>query len=395
MFSRKHSCLLVSVLAIGTVALASCGTSSSNEIEVVFVPSRDATTLGSLADELAPILDEQAKAAGYDYTFHMSVSTSYSAATTALTSGTADVAFLTGSSYAAATVDYPGKVSLMFTAERDGYKVQTIDYPATDPKSDEGRHTQVEAMNGEIDDYVYRGEQDSTNPADSYNSILIANKGKMTDADGGKLYIDDFIGNSVGIQGPQSGAGYLYPKLFLASMKDDATREIWFRPDSPYLNNSYIAENGLTIVDGTPDASKGEIQGVSLSGYDAAFTEAMNPDSDLMGVWGFMDIRYANGYSKSGTDYYQNDEVFTDTYTVAMTNPIFNDTISYRSDLSSDAVAATKAAFLGAVKDGSKTEEGTGAYLIYNIYSHTGYAEGVDSNYDDERTIYEESKTED
>ena len=356
MFNRKA--LLICAFAL-SASLVGCKTNTdSNVISVVFVPSRDASDLTASAAKLEPILNRVAKSKGYNYTFDISTSTDYSAATTALVGDTADIAFLTGTSYAAATVDYPGKVDLLLTARRD--------------------------VNGKP--YVYRGEQDSTNPADSYNSILLANKSK------GVQYVDDLLGKTVGIQGPQSGAGYNYPKLFLGSMKDEATRKIWFRPDSPYLNNDYIKEHGITIVSGKADPEKGEIQGQQISGYDSALTELMNTSSQFAAVWGFNDIRYANGYNKSGSKWYQDASIFTDTVTVAMTIGIYNDTISARHSLEDDKKKATIEAFKGAVADGTKDQKGSGAQIIYDIYSHTGYVDGVDANYEAEREIYKANK---
>lgn len=304
----------------------------------------------------------------------------------------ADVGFLTGTSYAQMTVDHPGSVEVLLTAQRSGFKVQTTDYKNPN-NTEEGRHKQVQAMNGEIDGYEYLAQQDTVNVANSYNSILISNRNHKENGVATEIkYVDDLIGKQVGIQNNTSGAGYNYPKLFLSNMKNEANRKLWFRPDSQYLNNDYIKEHGLTIVSGEPDASKGEIKGVEIKGYDAAFTEVMNENSNFAGVWGFMDIRYSNGYNKTGGKYKDDKSVFTNTYTVAMTDPIFNDTISVRSGLEKEKKDAVSLAFKTAVKQGDVKTEGTGANIIYNIYSHTGYSDGVDANYDNERTIYRNNK---
>lgn len=363
-----------------------------NQIDVVFVPSRDATALGESAKKLEPVLDQIMKDNNLPYHFKISTSTTYSAAGTALMNSQADVGFLTGTSYAQMTVDHPGSVEVLLTAVRSGFKVQTTDYKNPN-NTEEIRHKQVQAMNGEIDDYEYLAEQDTVNVANSYNSILISNRNHKENGVATEIkYIDDLIGKQVGIQSNSSGAGYNYPKLFLSNMKNEANRKIWFRPDSQYLNNDYIKEHGLTIVSGEPDASKGEIKGVEIKGYDAAFTEVMNENSNFAGVWGFMDIRYSNGYNKTGGQYNGDKSVFTNTYTVAMTDPIFNDTISVRSGLEQEKKDAVSLAFKTAVKQGDVKTEGTGANLIYNIYSHTGYVDGVDANYENERTIYKNNK---
>ena len=363
-----------------------------NQIDVVFVPSRDATALGESAKKLEPVLDQIMKDNKLPYYFKISTSTTYPAAGTALMNSQADVGFLTGTSYAQMTVDHPGSVEVLLTAQRSGFKVQTTDYKNPN-NTEEGRHKQVQAMNGEIDGYEYLAQQDTVNVANSYNSILISNRNHKENGVATEIkYVDDLIGKQVGIQNNTSSAGYNYPKLFLSNMKNEANRKLWFRPDSQYLNNDYIKEHGLTIVSGEPDASKGEIKGVEIKGYDAAFTEVMNENSNFAGVWGFMDIRYSNGYNKTGGNYKDDKSVFTSTYTVAMTDPIFNDTISVRSGLEQEKKDAVKLAFKTAVKQGDVKTDGTGANIIYNIYSHTGYSDGVDANYENERTIYKNNK---
>lgn len=389
-FSKRKMMMCAALLPV-LFSLVGCK-KDPNQIDVVFVPSRDATALGESAKKLEPVLDKIMKDNNLPYYFTISTSTTYPAAGTALMNSQADVGFLTGTSYAQMTVDHPGSVEVLLTAERSGFKVQTTDYKNPN-NTEEGRHKQVQAMNGEIDNYEYLAEQDTVNVANSYNSILISNRNHKENGKATEIkYIDDLIGKQIGIQNNTSGAGYNYPKLFLANMKNEASRKIWFRPDSQYLNNDYIKEHGLTIVSGEPDASKGEIKGVEIKGYDAAFTEVMNENSNFAGVWGFMDIRYSNGYNKTGGKYKDDKSVFTNTYTVAMTDPIFNDTISVRSGLEKEKKDAVKLAFKTAVKQGDVKTDGTGANIIYNIYSHTGYSDGVDANYENERTIYRNNK---
>lgn len=389
-FSKKKMMMCAAILPV-LFSLVGCK-KDPNQIDVVFVPSRDATALGESAKKLEPVLDQIMKDNNLPYHFKISTSTTYSAAGTALMNSQADVGFLTGTSYAQMTVDHPGSVEVLLTAVRSGFKVQTTDYENPN-NTEEGRHKQVQAMNGEIDNYEYLAEQDTVNVANSYNSILVSNRNHKENGVATEIkYIDDLIGKQVGIQSNSSGAGYNYPKLFLSNMKNEASRKLWFRPDSQYLNNDYIKEHGLTIVSGEPDASKGEIKGVEIKGYDAAFTEVMNENSNFAGVWGFMDIRYSNGYNKTGGKYKDDKSVFTNTYTVAMTDPIFNDTISVRSGLEKEKKDAVSLAFKTAVKQGDVKTEGTGANLIYNIYSHTGYVDGVDANYENERTIYKNNK---
>ncbi len=343
---------MLSFLAVGTVALgtlASCGSNDSTKtvINVQFVPSRDPGTLATLASNLEPILNSTSD----KYEFKITTGTTYAATTEAMLSGQVDVGFLTASGYAEATLKHPGEVEVLLTSVRKGYQVQ-IDY-----KTEE---EQRKAMNGEIEGYEYLGQQ-ATTDVNYYCSTLIVKNEYYVDKNGdGKIDVKDLAGLTIARQGPTSGAGYLRPL-------------------------AYLKNYDMTMVDNITDESK-QIKGLQISGYDAAL-DAMENGS-VAGYWGFMDVRYSNGYNKSSSSWYNNKEVFTNSKCIAITDGIYNDTISVRSGLSDEAKEAVKKAFTTAVKQGSTTEEGTGAYYLYNLYSHTGYQEAKDSDFDGERTFY-------
>ena len=254
-------------------------------------------------------------------------------------------------------------------------------------------------MNG-ANGYSYLGQQTSgeENQVTFYNSICFvlndeerAKLGKEPlDANGdGTVTIDELAGKDVIRQGQTSGAGYLYPSFFLSNLKNQANRDIWMSKDYAKIitDTKTLNEKGMTFVEGNADASKGQIHGVNTDGgYDAAFNQVMSGGADA--AFGFMDIRYTQGYSKSTSDYYQDKDLFKKTQTVCMTTPIYNDTISYRTNLDAKTVETVKNAFISASKDGSKDEEGTGAYLLYKIYSHTGYKTASKEDYADEVEMY-------
>jgi phosphonate transport system substrate-binding protein len=101
-----------------------------------------------------------------------------------------------------------------------------------------------------------------------------------------------------------------------------------------------------------------------------------------------MDIRYGSAFIQADSKYKGDTKLFTNTYTVAITDPIMNDTISVYGKLAQDKKDAIKAAFKAAVKDGTKDDVTTPAGLIYQIYSHTGYVDAKDSDYDSARDMY-------
>ena len=342
---------LLTFLAAGTLAvcgLTSCGKEESTVINIQFVPSRDSGTLATLASNLEPILN----ATSDKYTFKITTGTSYAATTEAMLSDQVDVGFLTASGYAEATLKHPGSVEVLLTSVRKGYQVQE-DYKT--------EAEQIKAMNGEIDGYEYLGQQ-STTDVNYYCSTLIVKSEYYKDVNkDGKIDVKDLAGLTIARQGATSGAGYLRPLAYL---------------------NDY----NMTMVDEITDSTS-QIKGLQVSGYDAALEAMMN--GSVAGYWGFMDVRYTNGYNKSTSTYYNKNEIFTSTKCVAITAGIYNDTISVRSGLSDEKKEAVKNAFMTAVKQGSTTEEGTGAYYLYNLYSHTGYTEAKDSDFDGERSFYQ------
>jgi phosphonate transport system substrate-binding protein len=346
----------VATLAVaGTAALASCGGAEDNVINIQFVPSRDAGQLATLASKLEPVLEKYAP----EFKFKISTGTSYAATTEAMLSDQCDVGFLTASGYAEATLKNPGKIEVALTSVRKGYQVQ-VDYK--DPAD------QIKAMNGEIKGYEYLGQQ-STEDVDYYTSMLVVSNKYYVDQNGdGKVDIHDMAGLTIGRQGPTSGAGYLRPL-------------------------KYLNDNGMEMVDTLDSSKNNQIKGLQMSGYDAALT-AMLQDS-IAGFWMFTDVRYANAYNKAGNEWYQKKEIFTNSKVVAITDGIYNDTISFRSNLSDAKKEAVKTAFTKAVTDGIDLDKNSdaykecGAYLLYEVYSHTGYTLAKDADFNGEREFYQ------
>ena len=338
----------VSVLCLG--GLASCNKKGDEKqvIRIQFVPSNDPGKLATLAKNMEPMLEKIEP----DYTFKIDTGSSYAATTTGLLNDQLDVGFLTASGYAEATLKNPGKIEVLMTSVRKGYQVQQ-DYV--------GEEAQRKAMNGEVEGYEYLGQQ-SESDVNWYSSQLVVSKECYVDANGdGKIDILDMAGKKVARQGSTSGAGYLRPL-------------------------KYLNDHGMTMVSGPADASKNEIQGVELKGYTAACDALMNGDVD--GFWGYTDVRYSNYYSKKDSEHYNDKKLFTDYKVMAITDGIYNDTISCRANLDPKAKEAVKHAFKELIKDGDKETEGTGAYYLYNLYSHTGYTDAVDADFEGERKFY-------
>ncbi len=355
----KKSIFTMSMTALVLLCLSSCNNgnlnpSASNNgakktINIQFVPSNDPGKLATLASKMAPMLEKIEPG----YKFNITTGTSYAATTQGLLSDQLDIGFLTASGYAEVTLKNPGKVEVLMTSVRKGYKVQE-DYKT--------EADQIKVMNQEIKGYTYHGEQ-STTDVNWYSSQLVVRNEYYKDANkDGKIDILDMAGLTIGRMGTTSGAGYLRPL-------------------------HYLHEHGMSMVDDITDA-KTQIKGKYFqSGYTAACEAMMN--GEIAGFWGYTDVRYSNFYSKKDSSHYQDNKLFEDYKVVAITDGIYNDTISARSNLDQATKDAVKHAFKELVKDGDINTEGTGAYYLYNLYSHTGYSDAKDSDFEGERSFYQ------
>lgn len=293
---------LLSILACGTLlvsgltGLTSCGNNGEDTtIKIQLVPSRDPGALATLATKIGDLLNKTSD----KYTFEITTGTDYSAVAEALVSDQVDAGFLTATSYAGTTLKNEGKVEVLLSAVRSGYQVM-FDFD-TEEK-------QRQAMNGEVENYEYLGQQ-STQLATSYVSTLVVRNEFYVDKNGdGKIDVLDMAGLTIARQGADSGSGYLRPL-------------------------KYLADHGMEMVDNITDATK-QIKGLQVGGYDAALSGMM--DGSVAGYWGYIDVRYANGYSKSSSQWFNDKSIFTSTKCVAITDGIYNDTITTRTNISAE-----------------------------------------------------------
>jgi len=174
---------------------------------------------------------------------------------------------------------------------------------------------------------------------DNYKSIFVVKK------DSGITSVKDLKGKKIAFQDVTSSAGYVWP--------------------------------AATLMDNGIDPLK-DVQGITVKGHDQAIISVLNGDVDCAVV--FQDAR-----NTVAGDY---PTVFEDTKVIEFTEPIPNDTISVRSDMNSEWVEKIKQAFIDIGKD----EEGHA--IIKDIYTHEGYIESKDSNFDIVREYAEKVKTE-
>lgn len=382
MQNKKFATSLIMGGLIMSAALVGCNNGDGESVKeddkiinLQLVPSNSPSTLLTNAQKLTPILEKLEPG----YTFNISVSTSYASAATALWNGQLDGAFLPAGNYAQVTEEHPGKIDVLLSATRAGYKVQADDFPGFD---DAAKENQRNAMNGK-NGYDYKGQQSATKVS-YYSSIMMClrdekrvalGKSKLDLNNDGEVTIEEIkqAGATVGHMDVGSSAGYNYP-------------------------SKYLVDHGFTkgFVDGakydalSEEDKKLAVKGVITPSYPSAVDGLMDGTYDV--VCGFMDIRYGSAYVQATSKYNHDDSLFTDTYTVAITDPIFNDTLSVYKNIAPTKRAAIADAFKKAVEDGKIDEEDEskrgGAYYLYQIYSHTGYSDAEDANYDSARQMY-------
>ncbi len=371
---------------------SSASTSSSRsvaaaqDINIQLVPSNDPVVLATRAKSLEPFLNSYEPG----FKFHITVGTSYAATTTALANSQIDAGFLTASGYAEATIEYPNKVEVLLSSSRAGYKVQVDDFPGFD---DAAKTKQRQAMNGEItvsgapvtsanasQAYSYLGEQSAT-PVNFYSGIMISRRdsfggtiagAKTFDANhDGVITVQELHDGKakIGIMGAESGSGFIYPTFMLYNLG---------------FTKGFVPEDDYNALNAADQAKA--LIGVNETSYPTGINMLMAGQLDA--ACGFFDIRYGSAYVQKGGPFENDPTIFTNTYTVGITDPIMNDTISVAKSLAADKRAAIRDAFNKAVKDGDKTTENTPAWVLYQIYSHTGYVDAKDSDYDAARAMY-------
>ena len=341
--------LFVSLLVLlFSISLASCAQSTTQgdpeTLVIQFVPSTsvDSAMLTRLKG-LEDLLEAELLKSGFEINVNISIGTSYASVVEAMASGQVHVGFLTAQQYAFTTLEYPGKVEVLLTSVRSAYAAQI------DASGNEITDPNAIIANSRLSSYD--GSNHPTSKVSSYYSMLLV---RTADFNAGLNSMAALAGKKVATQGDTSGSGYLYPSFL-------------------------VYENNLTWTNGTPDASKGEVQRQIVGGHQNSVLALLNNEVDA--TFTFFDARvHATAYN-SWKEANPGKNIFAETTVIALTTGIFNDTISAVSSLS----AGLKAAIQNAFSEVVKTEAGLAALAIYN---HTGYQVAVDADYDGERAFY-------
>ena len=337
-------CLALAVMmAMSLLAIpAAAENQHFDRLALEFVPSKDADVIIAGTANLPELVKAEMAKLGYDIdNVTIEVGTNYDATGEAMAAGTIDVGWLPGGTYAL----YSDDVDVILTATRNG-----LSNDSTNPAD----------WNGEENATRKDGPQ-----VTYYRSLIYATPseyGKQLAAKvnaGEKLTWEDLDKAQWGVQKTSSSAGYIYPTMWLMENYDgkklsDLTNVMPI--DSGYGTAfSYAAAESLDIIvcyaDGRND-------------YEASWMLPVD-EQDETGKQGL-------GREKS---------IWEEMNVIGVTDGIYNDTVAVSKAspfYTPELLEALQNCFINIIS----TEEGQ---AIFSVYSHTGYAKAVDSDYDGAR----------
>lgn len=281
--------LALVLLFVSIFALTACsGSDEMTELNVVFVPSRDAVDILEVTAPLAEQLKEELNNMGYNFEeINIEVSADYAAAAEAARAGTADVVFLPGGTY----VTYQDAVVPILAAARN-----SLNKNSSNPADwNDGKPTL---------------EIEGSNDATTYLSLIIAGPsatGRLL-ADkvnnGQDLTWNDLKDVSFCTGGATSSASYVYPN-------------IWLNENFGY---------GLEDMPNAYDAG----------GYGNSIAALEAETCDVAAIYGDARMHYE----------FTDGDIFADTDVIGVSDPIANDGIQVAKHLNVKLAEALQIAFM-------------------------------------------------
>ena len=313
-----------------------------DKLTLEFVPSKDADVIIAGTQNLPELVKAEMAKLGYDIDeVDITVGTSYDATGEAMSAGSIDLGWLPGGTYAL----YSDDTDVILTATRNG-----LSNDSTNPAD----------WNGEANATKKDGPQ-----VTYYRSLIYAaptEYGKKLAEkvnNGEALTWEDLDGARWAVQKTSSSAGYIYPSMWLMANYDgkkisDLSNVIPL--DSGYGTAlSYAAAEQVDIIvcyaDGRND-------------YEASWMLPVDQKDDT---------------GKQGMG--RSESIWNELNVIGVTDGIYNDTVAISKAsqyYTPEIVAALQDCFINIIN----TEEGK---AIFDVYSHTGYAKAVDSDYDGAR----------
>ncbi|WP_211749009.1 PhnD/SsuA/transferrin family substrate-binding protein [Paenibacillus sp. Marseille-Q4541] len=313
---------------------SSSGTDSKDieKLKISFVPSKDPDEIITATDPLKELLKNQLATEGFNVgEISIDVGTTYEAVGEALTAGTTDIGFVPGGTYAL----YDDGADVILTATRAGLSNDSElakdwnDNKPTEPTSDQATY---------------------------YRSLFIAGPSAKGQAlaekvnKGENLTWEELNDANWAVMSTSSSAGYIYPTLWLQENFNKSITDLAHVVTSDSYGSSFarLAAEQVDVIVAFADARRD---------YNEQWTKEFN---------------------RSGS-------IWDETNVIAVTQGIYNDTISVSKNssiMNDDLKTALQNAFISI----AQTEEGK---KVIAVYSHEGYKEAQSSDYDSERKAQE------
>ena len=347
---KKFIAIVLALCALCSLsAVAFADNQHFDKLTLEFVPSKDADVIIAGTANLPELVQAEMARLGYDIDeVDITVGTSYQATAEAMSAGTIDVGWLPAANY----ILYSDDVDVILTATRNGLSNDS-ENPAD--------------WNGEANKTLKNGPQVTFYRALIYAAPTEYGKQLAEKVNAGEaLTWEDLDAASWAVLGTTSNAGYIYPSLWL--MKN-------------YDGKKISDLSKVTTVEG---------------GYGQTFSMAASELVDII-------VCYADGRNdyelswdlptdqkdstgKQGMG--RSASIWDELNVIGVTEGIYNDTVSISKEspyYTPEICEALQNCFINIIS----TEEGK---AIFDIYSHTGYAKAVDSDYDNARLAVEAAK---
>ena len=299
---------------------------------IIFVPSRPTDQILSMTEPLSGLLEEELAKLGYgNVRFNISVASSYEAAGEAMIAGTADIAFLPGSTYVAYKDIYDSPINVILAATRGGLSKDStaaIDW-------NDGLAT----------------TNDNTSQVPYYRGLIIAGPSVAGQAvadivnAGTDLTWDDVKDLNWCVRSTTSSSGYVYPSLWLQEN----------------FSKTFLDVTGTVTQTG---------------GYGDTIEMLANGSCDVGTVYADARRDHADRWTN---DFGRTETIWYETNVIGVTPTIMNDTIAVNTSTMDQAlIDAITQAFLNL----PNTQAGLD---VMSVYSHKGYVVVIDEDYDSER----------
>ena len=338
---KKFVALLLALVLCLSASLAVAENIKLDKLTFEFVPSKDADVIITGTKNLPELVQKEMANLGYDIgEVDITVGTTYEATGEAMAAGAIDIGWLPGGTYAL----FSDEVDVILTATRAG-----LSNDSTDPNT-------------------WNGDANKTLPTDEqvtfYRSLIYAAPtayGKELAAkvaNGEKLTWEDLDKANWAVSNTSSSAGYVYPTM--------------------WLMENYDGKKISDLSNVTPSV-----------GYADAFAQAAAEQFDIIVCYADGRRDYEKAWNlptdskdetgKAGMG--RTDTIWNELNVIGVTDGIYNDTVAVSKAspyYTPELVAALQDCFINIIN----TPEGQ---EIFSVYSHTGYAKAVDSDYDGAR----------